>query len=345
MYYIPTARAERIYMRLLGGATHSRWCCLPATKQQRHMTGMARTSATSTAASPARAPALRRQQALVAHLAAAAAPAAGTASCGASAGAEPAVAGAGIMTEEEKFRFDLTGYLVRESVLTRDEVAAIRDQILRIRDDPFSLPEAQRAVPSGPSAILVDHPKVLEVLNEVIGPDVRLENSYPIWREKDERHGGLHGGGDRQLDPIFGYRSNSGQIYAGMVRVVFELTDINEGDGATHFIPGSHKLAMPVHPDHLSLEPGERSPFLKSYSCPAGSVVFFTENLCHAGPPWQREDEPRVAVLNAYSHIATNWHRLYVPNGNQTTLQPWSLSQRTALNPDNQQPPLPHCPI
>ena len=33
---------------------------------------------------------------------------------------------------------------------------------------------------------------------------------------------------------------------------------------------------MPVHPDHLSLEPGETSEFLKSYACPAGSVVFFT---------------------------------------------------------------------
>ena len=50
------------------------------------------------------------------------------------------MAGAGIMTEEEKFRFDLTGYLVRESVLTRDEVSAICDQILRIRDDPLSMP-------------------------------------------------------------------------------------------------------------------------------------------------------------------------------------------------------------
>ena len=187
------------------------------------------------------------------------------------------------MTPEEIFRFDLTGFLVRESVLTADEVAAIRDQILRIRDDPMSLPEAERAIPGGPSAVLVDHPKVLEVLNEIIGPDVRLENSYAIWREKGERHGGLHGGGDRQLDPIFGYRSANGKIYAGMVRVVFELTDIGEHDGATHFIPGSHKLAMPVHSDHLSLEPGHESPFLRSYSCPAGSVVFFTgekDDLC-----------------------------------------------------------------
>ena len=33
-----------------------------------------------------------------------------------------------------------------------------------------------------------------------------------------------------------------------------------------------------------------------NYECPAGSAIFFTENLCHAGPVWQR-NTPRVAVL------------------------------------------------
>ncbi|MBT7596809.1 MAG: hypothetical protein HN559_18045, partial [Gemmatimonadetes bacterium] len=75
--------------------------------------------------------------------------------------------------------------------------------------------------------------------------------------------------------------------------------------------PGSHKANFPMHPDHMSLEEGARSEFLTSYDCPAGSAVFFTENLCHAGPPWQRET-PRVAILNAYSHLATHWHRLKV---------------------------------
>ena len=40
--------------------------------------------------------------------------------------------------------------------------------------------------------------------------------------------------------------------------------------------------------------------------------MFFTENLCHAGPVWKRED-PRVTILHAYSHLATHWHRLNVP--------------------------------
>ena len=42
---------------------------------------------------------------------------------------------------------------------------------------------------------------------------------------------------------------------------------------------------------------------------PAGSAVFFTENLCHAGPVWEKET-PRIAILHAYSHLATHWHRL-----------------------------------
>ena len=51
------------------------------------------------------------------------------------------------MTEEEKFRFDLTGFLVRPAIISPDEVAAIVDQIDRIKNDPESLPAAHRGVP------------------------------------------------------------------------------------------------------------------------------------------------------------------------------------------------------
>ena len=216
------------------------------------------------------------------------------------------------MTDEEKFRFDLTGFLVRPAILTRDEVDAIVEQIDRIHHNPESLPSEHRAVPGGPASVLIDHPQVIDVLHEIIGPEIRLENCFSVWRKKGQEHGGLHGGGPGQADPIFGYRVKNGRIHAGMVRVVFELTDVTKDDGATHFIIGSHKSNFPMHPEHMSLEEGKRSPFLTTYECPAGSAIFFTENLCHAGPVWQR-DTPRVAVLNAYAHLATHWHRLRIP--------------------------------
>ena len=216
------------------------------------------------------------------------------------------------MTDSERFHFDLAGFMVRPAILAPDEIAAIVDQIDRIKHEPESLPPAHRAVPGGPSSVLIDHPRVIDVLHDVIGPEIRLESSSSVWRSKGEAHGDLHGGGPQQGDPIFGYRVNNGRIHAGMVRVVFELTDVSKDDGGTHFIAGSHKSNFPMHPDHLSLEPGRRSPFLTTYECPAGSAIFFTENVCHAGPEWRR-DTPRVAVLNAYAHLATHWHRLTLP--------------------------------
>ena len=216
------------------------------------------------------------------------------------------------MTDSERFHFDLAGFLVRPAILTADEIEAITDQIDRVKHDPESLPPAHRAVPGGPSSVLIDHPKVIDVLHDIIGPDIRLESSYCVWRKKGEAHGELHGGGPQQGDPIFGYRVNNGRIHAGMVRVVFEMTDVGKDDGGTHFIVGSHKANFPMHPDHLSLDTDKRSPFLLSYDCPAGSAVFFSENVCHAGPVWRR-DTPRVAVLNAYAHLATHWHRMNLP--------------------------------
>ena len=216
------------------------------------------------------------------------------------------------MTESERFHFDLAGFVVRPAILAADEIEAIVDQIDRIKHDPDSLPPAHRAVPGGPSSVLIDHPRVVDVLHDIIGPEIRLESSGSVWRSKGEAHGDLHGGGPQQGDPIFGYRVSNGRIHAGMVRVVFELTDVAKDDGGTHFIAGSHKSNFPMHPDHMSLEPGKRSPFLTTYECPAGSAIFFTENLCHAGPEWRR-DTPRVAVLNAYAHLATHWHRLTLP--------------------------------
>ena len=49
------------------------------------------------------------------------------------------------MTDSERFHFDLAGFVVRPAILAPDEVAAIVDQIDRIKHDPESLP----AVSSG----------------------------------------------------------------------------------------------------------------------------------------------------------------------------------------------------
>ncbi len=46
------------------------------------------------------------------------------------------------MTDEERFRFDLAGFLIRPTILTPHEIDAIIDQIDRIKHNPESLPPA-----------------------------------------------------------------------------------------------------------------------------------------------------------------------------------------------------------
>ena len=130
------------------------------------------------------------------------------------------------------------------------------------------------------------------IAESFIGADsVTLVLGDNVFYGTDAFHEGI--AGFESGAAIFGYRVHNQRVYAGMVRVIFELTDIALEDQSTHFIVGSHKSNFPMHKDHMSLKEGERSEFLKSYACPAGSAVFFTENLCHAGPVWQL---PRFAL-------------------------------------------------
>ena len=66
------------------------------------------------------------------------------------------------------------------------------------------------------SSLLIDHPAVLGVLHTIIGPDIRIEAPGSTVRQKGEWAGALHGGGPSQINPIFGYRTQNGQIHAGV---------------------------------------------------------------------------------------------------------------------------------
>ena len=215
------------------------------------------------------------------------------------------------MNDEQEFIFDLTGYLVIPAVISRAEAQEIKEQIRLMRTDPAQLPPAARSLPGGKIANLIDHPVVVDILKEIIGPELRLEACHTTWREYGQADSqGLHQGGPMS-EPWFHYHVVNGKIDAAMTRVVWELEDVGPNDGGTVFLVGSHKSNFPIPASQKALEEGRRSPFLHGYSCPAGSVVLFTENLAHAGPTWLNRDHPRVAVFFAYNHLAINFHRPY----------------------------------
>jgi hypothetical protein len=211
------------------------------------------------------------------------------------------------MTEEQKFIFDLKGYLLIPEVLKRTKIDAVKEQIETIRSNPESLPTYERRFPGGTASMLIDHPAVMDILDEVIG-EVRMESSWFTYRTVGDKGPTPHGGG-RNVNPNFNYQCNNGKIYSALTRVVFELNEVKAEDGGTLFMPGSHKANFSMPENHRSTD----SPLLETYSCPPGSVIIFTENLCHSGDEWKNPDRPRIAVFNCYNFVGCQFHKPSVP--------------------------------
>ena len=85
---------------------------------------------------------------------------------------------------------------------------------------------------------------------------------------------------------------------------MWELNPVREGDGGTLFVNGSHKAAYTLPPSIYEQD----SPLWSSYSCPAGSVVFFSEATTHSARPWTNPEVPRIAIFNQYNGIGSRFH-------------------------------------
>ena len=71
------------------------------------------------------------------------------------------------MTEAQKYLFDLKGFIALPSLLTEEELKAIRAHQMKFLYERESLPSDERDHHGGPSQILLDHPAVVGVLNEI----------------------------------------------------------------------------------------------------------------------------------------------------------------------------------
>ena len=218
------------------------------------------------------------------------------------------------MTEAQKYLFDLKGFILLPALLSEEELVLIRAHQHKFLYERESLPPHERDNHGGPSQILLDHPAVVSVLNEVLSHQAlaseecygfRYDHTYTSHRQAGHDNFGPHGGGG-----YFNFRGNShiyqmqpGKVHSGLTRVVWELNEVSEGDGGTLFLPGSHKAAFP-RSDELS----ERdSPLWESYTCPAGSAVIFTEALCHSGTRWTNQQRDRLTLFTCYDTVNSKW--------------------------------------
>ncbi len=226
------------------------------------------------------------------------------------------------MTPEQKFFFDLRGWILLPAVLSEDEIEETKEEVYA----------GARQSYEGALQKLLDHPAIVGILNEILSEDpfvkddcygFRCEGSFitvrpPGWSKSERGDNGLpHVVRPPQQANAMRYQVAGVKIFSGLTRVVWELEEVKAGTGGTSFLSGSHKAHFnyggpdPYRPN-ISDSPWEDSmrATMDDYSCPPGSVVIFTESLVHAANDWTNPDNPRCAVFNCYNSIWAQWHRL-----------------------------------
>ena len=221
------------------------------------------------------------------------------------------------LTDEQKYLFDVRGWLLVPGVLADDEIEAMREYALRVQQHPELLPEHERSFVAGPLEKLTDHPVVVGFLNEFLAfPGLSSAECYGFRMEGSglrnpaatpEREGVFnpHNGSGffRFAVDSHHYQSIPGKSFSGLTRVVWELAPVKMRQGGTLLATGSHKAAYPA-PAAIQ---DPHSAVWETYECPAGSVLFFTEALAHSTSPWTNADNERVGIFNLYNSVGSRW--------------------------------------
>jgi len=210
------------------------------------------------------------------------------------------------MTEEERYLFDLQGYLVLRRVLPAvmvcqlnaeiDELESLADEEAAARGvarrhttgSIYAKVGAQPEKGSGDYTCdilkaggafeeLIDWPGTLPYIEEMIGEPCRLDAATFM-----ARHGG--GGfkfhhGYAELLPYSEYSFENGQFKCVSVKISYALSDVGVEDGCFAVIPGSHKSNY-LNP-LVGQIPDPNHPLVQALPAEAGDAILFSEDLSH----------------------------------------------------------------
>lgn len=260
------------------------------------------------------------------------------------------------MTELEKYRFDLEGYLLVENVLSKSEIdelnSLVTERLAKLPEDALS--QAMYAglngdygdgkASSGPKhhvgpilhwgramQNLINHPKVVPYVQEFVGPKFRLDHQYGIFSKGGETALRLHGGATPYNDG-FSYHVAGGRIYAGTMVVSFALVDVKAGDGGFCCVPGTHKANFPL-PKNVDNQDAS-SPIVRQAPQPVGSVIMFTEALTHGTMPWRPNRERRSLLFKYCPPYASYYKRNpAIPglNGAKLSDEQWEILREPSV--------------
>jgi hypothetical protein len=213
-----------------------------------------------------------------------------------------------MVTELERYLFDLNGYVVVPGVLDATEV----ERLNAIIDDSGVEHPAEVGIwylRHEPFRSLIDHPRILPYLHEWTAwasvdtggePQLRVDHIQLIVGP-----GGLSGHlhhGNTPYEPPTSYEVRGGKIFSTLTVVSFALSEVPPGQGGLALIPGSHKSNFPCPIDFTD----GKTPYVVSPRVEPGDAVIFTESLTHGALPWSAPHQRR-AVMYKYSPGYMTW--------------------------------------
>lgn len=242
------------------------------------------------------------------------------------------------MTDDEKYLFDLNGYLVIRNVLTPQEVEEA-NRVIDMHSDRFVQRNSgalRNAIPNtkyygtGPGRkdmgqvlewgedsrvfrSILAHPRLVPLFHGILGEGYRMDHlPMVIAQDKGAEGFQLHGGtidcGTGEYNPFLAYHCQQGTIRSALLGCNVLLTDHNAGDGGFCIVPGSHKSNFKMPP---GMRDGEMyDEFIRQPVTKAGDVILFSEGTVHGAMAWT-SDRQRRACLYRFAPATSVYGRSY----------------------------------
>ncbi len=216
---------------------------------------------------------------------------------------------------DERFHFDLAGYLHLHGALTADEVAealawsVAAQQVDLVAFNADRGEQMKNHLGRPVSRILdveprflrfLDHPVIAPYLATFCGPDYKHIDNDLFHTSPGYAGGGWHRGSPAH---------DTGYCFAGrfdcpMVKVFYCLTDVGPGQGPFEVVPGSHKSQLQSMDDQGRLDlPGQHV----FDDVKAGDAIIFNEALLHNGRPNTTERTRKTLIINFGNAGAKCW--------------------------------------
>jgi hypothetical protein len=218
------------------------------------------------------------------------------------------------MTPDERFHFDVRGYLHLRGAMPAGEVAEVSRWMAeaettdvkalnenRDEDMKFQLNRpVSRIIDADPRfARFLDHPVIEPYLVETLGEDYRHIDNDLYYTYPGYQGGQWH----RGVKPHPTGHFVGGRFICPMVKVFWCMSDVGPGGGEFEVVPGSHKASIEIETkDRLDL-PGQHV----FDDVKAGDIILFNEALLHNGRPNVTDQTRKTVIVNFGRRDAGVW--------------------------------------